>query len=248
MTLKKFLILIPILLLAGNAYSTPSEYVVLLHGLARTSSSMNGLKTFLSEQNYQVLNIDYPSRKHEISELAEIVRKEVVSKTSKIGKVHFITHSLGGIILRYIQKHNPLPNLGRVVMLSPPNKGSEVVDKLGDLRIFEMINGPAGKQLGTDKNAVWQKLGKVDFESGIITGDRSINWINSMMIPGKDDGKVSIESAKVDGMADFLVVHVSHPFIMKDKSVMAHCLHFLRNGSFEKRTPQAFDKKRGSND
>lgn len=230
--LKRFLILIPILFPAHNAYSTPPEYVVLLHGLARTSRSMNGLKAFLVKQNYQVLNIDYPSRKHEISELADIVRKEVASKTSEAGKVHFITHSLGGIILRYIQKHDPLPNLGRVVMLSPPNHGSEVVDKLGDLRLFEIVNGPAGKQLGTDKNGVCQKLGKVDFELGIITGDRSINWINSLMIPGKDDGKVSTKSAKVEGMADFLIVHASHPFIMNDKTVMARCLHFLRNGSF----------------
>ncbi|OGW35121.1 MAG: hypothetical protein A2010_04580 [Nitrospirae bacterium GWD2_57_9] len=210
----------------------PSEYVVLLHGLARTSESMNRLKTFLLGEHYQVLNIDYPSRKHQISELAAIVRKEVVSKTAGAEKVHFITHSLGGIILRYIQKHDPLPNLARVVMLSPPNQGSEVVDTLGDLRLFELINGPAGKQLGTDKNSIVQKLGRVDFELGIITGDRSINWINSLMIPGKDDGKVSIESAKVEGMADFLIVHVSHPFIMNDETVMKNCFHFLQKGKF----------------
>jgi pimeloyl-ACP methyl ester carboxylesterase len=210
----------------------PSEYVVLLHGLARTSGSMNGLEAFLSEQGYHVVNIDYPSRKQQIAELADIVRKEVVLKTSGAGKVHFITHSLGGIILRYVQRHDPLPNLGRVVMLSPPNQGSEVVDKLGDSWLFELINGPAGKQLGTGENGVVQTLGKVNFELGVITGDRSINWINSLIIPGKDDGKVSIERAKVEGMADFLIVHASHPFIMKDKTVMTQCLHFLRSGKF----------------
>ena len=100
---------------------------------------MKALEMFLSEQSYEVLNIDYPSKKYQISELANIVRKEVISKTSDAGKVHFITHSMGGIILRYIQKYNPLPNLERVVMLSPPNHGSEVVDKLGDLWLFEFI-------------------------------------------------------------------------------------------------------------
>lgn len=193
---------------------------------------MNGLEAFLSEQGYHVVNIDYPSRKQQIAELADIVRKEVVLKTSGAGKVHFITHSLGGIILRYVQRHDPLPNLGRVVMLSPPNQGSEVVDKLGDSWLFELINGPAGKQLGTGENGVVQTLGKVNFELGVITGDRSINWINSLIIPGKDDGKVSIERAKVEGMADFLIVHASHPFIMKDKTVMTQCLHFLRSGKF----------------
>ena len=228
----RFLLISSILFLASQAFSMPPEYVVLLHGLARTSSSMKVLETFLSEQGYDVLNIDYPSRKYQVSELANIVRKEVISKTSDAGKVHFITHSMGGIILRYIQRYNPLPNLGRVVMLSPPNHGSEVVDKLGGLWLFECINGPAGKQLGTDKNSLCQKLGKVDFELGVITGDRSINWINSLIIPGKDDGKVSIENAKVEGMDDFLIVHVSHPFIMKNKTVIIKCFHFLRNGVF----------------
>jgi len=219
-------------LAASQANALPAEHVVLLHGLARTSRSMNDLEAFLSARGYQVLNIDYPSRKHQISQLAKIVRNEVTSKKGTAEKVHFVTHSMGGIILRWIQQNDPLPNLGRVVMLSPPNHGSEVVDALGKLWFFEFINGPAGRQLGTDGNGIWKQLGKVDFELGVITGDRSINWINSLIIPGKDDGKVSIESAKVEGMADFLIVRVSHPFIMKNKTVMTKCLHFLRYGSF----------------
>ena len=147
---------------------------------------------------------------------------------------------MGGIIVRFIQKNDPLPNLGRVVMLSPPNRGSEVVDFLSNLWFFESINGPAGKQLGTGENGICRTLGKVNFELGIITGDRSINWINSFIIPGNDDGKVSIESAKVEGMADFLIVHVSHPFIMNDKTVMTECVHFLRNGHFKNRSERKF--------
>ena len=215
--LKRTIFISSILFLAAHAYSMPAEYVVLLHGLARTSKSMKALEKFFSEQSYEVFNISYPSRKYPVAELANIVRKEVIEQTSDAGKVHFITHSMGGIIVRYMQKYDPLPNLGRVVMLSPPNHRSEVVDKLGGLFLFKWINGPAGKQLGTDKNSICQKLGKVDFELGVITGDRSINWINSLIIPGKDDGKVSIESAKVEGMDDFLIVHATHPFIMKKR-------------------------------
>lgn len=223
------------LLLSCQAYSLPVEHVVLLHGLARTSGSMSSLEEFLSGHGYQVLNIGYPSRKRPISELAEIIRDEVVSKTKDAGKIHFVTHSMGGIILRYMQQNSPLPNIGRVVMLSPPNHGSEIVDALGELWLFQLINGPAGRQLGTDGNSVPKQLSKVDFELGVITGDRSINWINSLIIPGKDDGKVSIESARIEGMTDFLIVHVSHPFIMKDKEVMAKSLHFLQNGSFDRK-------------
>jgi triacylglycerol lipase len=221
-----------ILLVTNQAFAAPAEHVVLLHGLARTSNSMNKLAKYLTDQGYQVVNIDYPSRRYPLAELAKIVRKEVISKTTGTAKIHFVTHSMGGIIVHFIEKNDPLPNIGRVVMLSPPNRGSEVVDFLSGLWFFESINGPAGKQLGTGANNICRNLGKVNFELGVITGDRSINWINSLIIPGKDDGKVSIESAKVEGMADFLIVHKSHPFIMNDKAVMAECLHFLRNGHF----------------
>jgi triacylglycerol lipase len=228
----KYLLTILIMLITVQADASPREQVVLLHGLARTSGSMEALEKALSQEGYTVLNIDYPSRKFQISELAKMVRDEVASKTVGAEKVHFVTHSMGGIIVRYIQKYDPLPNIGRVVMLSPPNQGSEVVDFLGNTWPFGLINGPAGKQLGTDQNSIPEKLGAVNFETGIITGDRSINWINSLIIPGDDDGKVSVENAKVEGMADFVVVHVSHPFIMKDKAVIIKCISFLRSGHF----------------
>jgi hypothetical protein len=117
-------------------------------------------------------------------------------------------------------------------MLSPPNKGSEIVDTLGQSRLFKILHGPAGNQLGTNSGSLPMSLGPVNFELGIITGDRSINWINSLIIPGKDDGKVPIERARVEGMADFLVVHATHPFIMRNREVMEQCLTFLRNGKF----------------
>jgi triacylglycerol lipase len=210
----------------------PVEHVVLLHGLARTSGSMEALEKALSQEGYQVLNIDYPSRKFLIPELAGMVRAQIASKTADAEKVHFVTHSMGGIIVRYIQKNDPLSNIGRVVMLSPPNRGSEVVDFFGNVWLFGFLNGPAGKQLGTDQNSIPQKLGAVNFEAGIITGDRSINRINSIIIPGADDGKVSVESARVEGMADFLVVHRTHTFIMKHKYVITRCISFLRDGHF----------------
>jgi triacylglycerol lipase len=120
-------------------------------------------------------------------------------------------------------------------MLSPPNHGSEVVDFVGNTWPFRFINVPAGKELDTDERSFPHSLGRVDFETGIITGDRSINRINSLIIPGKDDGKVSMYSAEVEGMKDFLVVHASHTYIMKDKTVIAECLSFIRNGYFLKK-------------
>lgn len=208
------------------------ESVVLLHGLARSSSSMGKLELALAEAGYDVLNISYPSRQYSIETLARKVRNEIDELDRGSDVIHFVTHSMGGILLRYIQKNYPVQNIGRSVMLSPPNHGSEVVDTLSGWSLFKSINGAAGLQLGTGVGGIPAELGSVDFEVGIITGDRSINWILSMMIPGKDDGKVSIESAKVEGMSAFKVVHATHAFIMQRSLVIRDVIAFLQTGRF----------------
>ena len=140
----------------------------------------------------------------------------------------------GGCWAKFNAGYNKMPNLGRVVMLSPPNQGSEVVDKLKDFPLFKWLNGPAGQQLGTDKDSLPNSIGPPDYEVGIITGDRSINPILSLLIPGEDDGKVSVKNAKLKGMKDFLVVHKSHPFIMNDENVLKQVTFFIENGVFDK--------------
>ena len=225
-------------LLLPMTTSQAEEHVILLHGLARSSHSMSKMEKVLSTAGYKVTNIGYPSRKHPVEDLAEIVKGKIEEVSDEEDTLHFVTHSLGGILVRYIQKHDPLENLGKVVMLSPPNQGSEVVDKLGDWKLFQWINGPAGSQLGTEDGGLLKSLGAVDFELGIITGDRSINLILSLMIPGKDDGKVSVEKAKIEGMDDFIVLHTTHPFIMKNKTTIRHTIHFLHSGQFDRSEPQ----------
>ncbi len=209
--------------------------VILLHGLARSPSSMKKLDKALSESGYLVRNTAYPSTEKPINELALEVIPAAVENCNEAGDrpIHFVTHSLGGIMIRYFLGTNELDNLGRVVMLSPPNQGSEVIDKLSDVPGFTTIHGPAGVQLGTDEDDVPSQLGPATFDVGIITGNRSINLFLSMMIPGPDDGKVSIERAKLEGMSDFLVVPHSHPFIMKRKLVIRQVLYFLKHGRFE---------------
>jgi triacylglycerol esterase/lipase EstA (alpha/beta hydrolase family) len=208
--------------------------VILLHGLARTNSSMNKMEDKLTEAGYHVVNMDYPSRKHDIDALAYMVIPKAIQlcKQQKYKQIHFVTHSMGGILLRYYLAKHKINNLGRTVMLSPPNQGSEVVDKIGDMPGFYALNGPAGMQLNTGNDSIPANLPAVNFELGVITGSRSINLILSTMIPGDDDGKVSIESAKVEGMSDFLIMPVSHPFIMKDNDVIRQVKHFLKHGKF----------------
>ncbi len=234
--------------LVGAALTAPAHAsaalqpcVILLHGLARSPSSMKKLDKALSESGYLVRNTAYPSTEKPVDELALEVIPAAVESCNEAGDspIHFVTHSLGGILIRYYLETNVLDNLGRVVMLSPPNQGSEVIDKLSDVPGFTAIHGPAGVQLGTDEDDVPSQLGPATFDLGIITGNRSINLFLSMMIPGPDDGKVSIERAKLEGMSDFLVVPHSHPFIMKRKLVIRQVLYFLEHGRFEIDEPGA---------
>ena len=148
-------------------------------------------------------------------------------------EVNFITHSLGGILVRQYLSENEIDNLNRVVMLGPPNQGSEVVDKLGEMPGFYFLNGDAGLQLGTSELSVPNSLGKANFEVGIIAGTKSINLILSSLIPDTDDGKVSIESTKLEGMNDHIEMPVTHPFMMKNDDVIVQVIHYLKHGRFK---------------
>ncbi|MEL0082411.1 MAG: alpha/beta fold hydrolase [Gammaproteobacteria bacterium] len=220
-----------------SAKPVENQCVILLHGLARSAGSMGVMAEALSEQGYRVVNQGYPSRKEPVERLASSAIPQAVTacdQHSPATAIHFVTHSMGGILVRQYLSQQQIDNLGRVVMLSPPNQGSETVDRLGDMPGFYLLNGPAGQQLGTTGDSLPNTLGKASFPLGIITGDRSINLILSALIPGPDDGKVAIERAKLEGMTDFLVVHHSHPFIMKQPLVIEQTLYFLKQGRFLK--------------
>jgi len=223
--------------ISSPAFSAPEE-VILLHGLCRTSRSMAKMESALTEAGYKVQNINYPSRAASVQQLADDAIGKVVGDCQRDGapKINFVTHSLGGIMVRsYLARHS-IPSLGRVVMLAPPNQGSEVVDKLGWLFLFKWINGPAGIELGTGTNSTSNKFGPASFHVGIIAGDRSINWINSLLIPGRDDGKVSVERTRLAGMSDHIVIHASHPFIMRNREAIRQTIQFLRTGAFDHTT------------
>jgi len=221
-----------LLLLPCTMHAT--EGVILLHGMCRTSASMSKMAAALQSAGYTVLNIDYPSRTASTEKLADDTLAKALSSPALAGctQIHFVTHSMGGILVRsYFSRHAD-PRLGRVVMLGPPNQGSEVVDHLRSLPLFRAINGPAGGELGTATTDTPAKLGPVSFPLGVIAGDRSINWINSLMISGKDDGKVSVERTKVAGMTEQAVVHATHPFLMRNTQAIRLTILFLETGSF----------------
>jgi pimeloyl-ACP methyl ester carboxylesterase len=216
-----------------------AECVVLLHGLARTSSAMEKLQMALENNGYTVANVDYPSRDKSVEELSDIAVESGIQRCREEpnDRIHFVTHSLGGILVRYYLEHKPIENLGHVVMIAPPNHGSEIVDNLATVPGFSLILGPAGSQLGTDNNSIPLQLGPVNYSVGILAGTRTINPLLSRYLPDPDDGKVSVESTKVEGMADFRSVAASHPFIMQDENVISHAIAFIATGKFLLKTP-----------
>jgi triacylglycerol lipase len=227
-------ILLLVLLLPG-APAMASECVVLLHGLARTAMSMNKMERELAAAGYLTANIDYPSREHTVEELAELAVPQGIDACRSqegVDRIHFVTHSLGGILLRQYLTDHDLPELGRVVMLGPPNQGSAAVDELRDVPGFDWLNGPAGQQLGKGENSVPLKLGPATFELGVIAGNRTIDPITSAVLENPDDGRVSVEDTKLDGMADFVVVEHSHAFMMRMRRTIELTKAFLSKGRF----------------
>lgn len=210
------------------------ECVVLIHGLGRTPQSMKRIEWNLARQGYEVINLSYPSRRSCIEELAEdYLHTAIADKISDPAcKIHFVTHSLGGIILRQYLKTHPIQNPGRAVMLAPPNHGSEIADRLKNGRLGRWMLGPAGCQLVTTPGGLPNRLGAVGFDLGVVAGNRSFNPVFSRLLNGADDGKVSVESTRVDGMKDFLVVPNSHTWMPWRSGTISQVRNFLQFGHF----------------
>ena len=216
-------------------FAARADCVVLLHGLSRTDTSMRLMQEALEFHGYDVVNYNYPSNDAPIAALVEHVGHAVDLCGAQT--THFVTHSLGGILLRaWLMDHRPA-QLGRVVMLAPPNQGSEIVDNIAQFELFpdlmELIHGPAVRELGTDPGAFPLSLPPADYPLGVIAGNRSINPLSAIVIEGENDGTVSVESTRIEGMRDHIVLPTTHTLIMMNPMVIAEVLEFLRYGAFD---------------
>jgi len=200
---------------------------------------MYGLQRFLSRQNFNVINQGYASRQGSIPELCRQLFHDLAPSLPATGRIHFVTHSMGGILLRYGLQHWSLHprRLGRAVMLAPPSQGSEVVDVLRHLPLIPRIMGPAFLQLGTDPASVplqllLQENNQLPLEVGVIAGRKSYEPWFAALLGEANDGKVTVARSRHPGMKDFRVLDVGHTFIMNDRRVRQHILHFLQYGCF----------------
>ncbi|MGV3664864.1 MAG: esterase/lipase family protein [Leptospira bouyouniensis] len=208
------------------------ECVVLIHGFLRSSNHLKNLRNFLIENGYFVVSIDYESTSMSIPEIADSNLSNL-EDFCKNQKIHFVTHSLGGIILRSYLKRNQIKHPGKIVMLAPPNKGSEVSDFLSKFKFINLILGPVLSQLKTDQDSYVNSLGLPNFQFGVIMGNLTIDPISSYLIPGDDDGKVSIENSKLENMNDFLLVERTHNFIVDAPEVKEAILNYFKFGKFK---------------
>ena len=222
-------------LLSGSPAPDDATAVILAHGLGRTPISMAILANRLEQAGFRVVRFGYPSRTAPIEALVDRLGDAVAECCGDhAGAVNFVTHSMGGVLVRSYLSERPEPHEGRVVMLSPPNQGSEIVDAFADSDLLRSFLGPAGSRLGTTPDGIASQLPPVRFSLGIITGSRSMNPIGSWLIPGPDDGTVGVERANIEGAASFLVLPATHTFIMNRRDVAEEVVHFLRHGRFRR--------------
>ncbi len=208
--------------------------VVLLHGIARTFRSMRKLERALRLAGFATLNLDYESRKKPLDALAADIHPAITDFSERIdGPLHMVAHSMGGLLARvYVASHRP-HRLGRVVMLGTPNRGSEVADLLKNLSIYRAFYGPAGLQLSTGQDGTLTALPPPDYTVGIIAGTRALDPLASMLIlPRPNDGRVSVQSSRLDGMADHVTVKASHTGLVRHPAAIDQTIAFLQDGRF----------------
>lgn len=196
---------------------------------------MRRLERAAASAGYETLNLGYPSCRMPLAEHVEQVHAEHDWITRPGRRTHIVTYSMGGLLARaYIARYRP-PNLGRVVMLAPPNGGSEVADLLAGNMIYRRIFGPVGAELTTGPSSeVVRLLGKVDYPLGIIAGNRFIDPLGWLLIPGPNDGRVSVEQTKLSGMADHITIPATHFGMVRNRAAVRQAINFLRNGCFSR--------------
>lgn len=214
---------------------TEKGAVVLMHGMGRSARSMWPLASDLRHAGYDVENVDYPTRPFDVAGLVRRFVAPAIARCPADKPIHAVTHSLGGILIRaYLQDHG-LPVGSRIVMLAPPNQGSEVADFVRHWPPYRWFTGRVGQQLGTGPDAIARRLGPIDVEVAVIAANRSLQPWFSFLLPGENDGAVSVASTRLAEMRDFIVIEASHSLIMFNRRARHQVRFFLDHGHFDHR-------------
>jgi pimeloyl-ACP methyl ester carboxylesterase len=213
--------------------------VIVLHGLCRSPATMSGLCKYLREKgHYTVFNVGYPSTQAGIGEQAKSLAK-IVANLEGIEEINFVAHSLGNLVIRHYLADRteaaggrPDPRFHRFVVLGPPNHAAIAATALAGNPLFAAVTGVAGRQLGRDWDREASHLATPTFEFGIIAGGRGGEKGYNPLLPGDNDGVVTVASMRLPGAADFTLVPVLHLTLVSDARVREYTLSFLQNGYF----------------
>lgn len=216
--------------------SASAGAVVLLHGLGRTGLSMASIARTLRRAGYPTLSPYYGHGRTMAGIVAHLAPRIDRFATAHPGPLHIVTHSLGGLVARAFITATRPTGLGRVVMLSPPNAGSELADFATAVGLGGLILGRVGAHLRTAQTtAVVAELGPVDFDLGIIAGSRRLDPVlAARLLPTPNDGKVAVAATIVDGMRDHLVLPVQHSLMLYDRAVIDQVCAYLGTGRFRR--------------
>lgn len=210
-----------------------NERVILLHGLGESPLIMKALELALKKAGYDVSNVAYPSTRYTIETLLDSHVLPLLDAYPEARKVHFVTHSLGGVLLHAaLQKKKPA-NLGRVVMTAPGLHGSEAIEVYRHNWFYRTLFGPASVESGTGRDAFARKLAQqADYELGVIAGCVPLDLLSMLFVPWPQDGKLSVKTTRIRNMADHIVLPTSHDFTSNDPLAIWQVLHFLKHGHF----------------
>lgn len=204
--------------------------VVLLHGLWRGWRAMEPLARRLRAEGYATLNIPYPSTRLPVHDLASWVERHV--RLHAHGRASaWITHSLGGIVAREILARDPEIAPQKLVMLAPPNGGSEIVDWARRHPAIHLLLGPAGRSLGSDGLPGQLPPPPPDVETAVIMGRRGSIPLFRRLLDPENDGIVSVPRGRLDGAHTFTVVDADHTFIQTHEETVRLCLGFLKGNA-----------------
>ncbi|WEJ63039.1 alpha/beta fold hydrolase [Thiomicrorhabdus lithotrophica] len=218
---------------AETAVENKKEIVVLLHGLGRSNVAMWRLANLLEDAGYDVKQVGYSSFNTTTPEVVSDITKQIDDCCVNQNRtVHFVGHSLGGLLIRAYLQDNRLQHLGRTVLIGTPNNGTDIADRFRGNCLVEFLM-PMATALGTDDNSLPKKLDAPYYTIGVIAGVTESDS-NEDYLPGRDDGLVPVESTKLEGMTDFIEVNSGHSMMRYNNEVAEQTIYFLKNGQFNK--------------
>jgi triacylglycerol lipase len=215
-----------------NSDTKQDEWVILLHGIMRSPRSMNSVEHYLKNRGYRVINFGYPSTEESIETIAALLNEEITSIPDEGKTVNFVTHSMGSIVVRYYLAHYHIENLGRVVMIAPPNRGSIIVSYLKSWPPYRWFFGEAGQELARTPESLPNILPAPPCEFGIIAGGIGNSFGFNPLIPGDDDGTVGVDETRLPGETDFIQIKGQHSTLLMQMSVIDNVVAFLEEGRF----------------